>query len=80
MIVVFMSSIAARTAVAAQFPSAIRMAFACISRLDSPTAPGPTALCNALSASSSETSAPVLGSVVVPLRRAPTRSARTDPS
>ena len=59
----FMLSIACRTAVPAQSPSAIRRAFALSSRLESPTAPGSTAWSTASSASSNETRAPVLVSV-----------------
>ena len=63
----FVLSIAFRTAFAAQSPSAIRLAFAFNSFLDSPTEPGSMTLCATFKACSSETSAPVLSSVVAPL-------------
>ena len=56
----FVLSIAWRTALAAQSPSAIRLAFAFNSFLDSPTEPGSMTLCATFKACNSETSAPVL--------------------
>ena len=70
MMAAIMLSIACWTAFAAQSPSAIRLAFAFSSFLESPTEPGSTALCTALSASNSEISAPVLASAVAPARSA----------
>lgn len=76
----FMLSIACRTAFAAQSPSAIRLACAFSSLVESPTEAGSTVLCTAFRASSSEMSAPVLASVVAPSRSAVTSRARTDDS
>jgi hypothetical protein len=76
MVAVFLSMVD-RTAFPTQSPSQIRSALAFSSRLESPTDSGATALCTAYSASSRETSARVLASVVTPARRAVMRPART---
>lgn len=74
---VFMLSIACRTAFAAQSPSAIRLAFALSSFLETPTEAGSMVLWTAFSASNSEMSVPVLASVVAPSRSAVRSPART---
>ena len=75
-----MPSMTPRTAFAAQSPSAMRVAFAFISRFESPTEPGSTAFCTALNASSSAMSAPVRSSVVLPSRSAVPSAVRIDAS